>query len=124
MSNLIFRTFPSGEGIVTPLTVTLLNRGSVPRIWTYLPSPSSRSSETLGRRPTASATFVLGRLVMTRDGSTWTILSAVRSMLMASTSPNCRSPSTVTTSLVLSTCRTASTVTAPPLFTTATVSAV
>ena len=37
-------------------------RGSVPRIWMYLPSPSSRSSDTLGSRPTASAIFVLGRL--------------------------------------------------------------
>ena len=64
MSILILRTFPSGEGTLTPLIVKLLKRGSVPRIWTYLPSPSSRSSETLGRRPTASATLVLGKLVM------------------------------------------------------------
>lgn len=35
-----------------PSMVTLLRRGSVPRIWMYLPSPSSRSSETLGSRPT------------------------------------------------------------------------
>ncbi|MGA7695765.1 MAG: ATP-binding protein [Candidatus Sulfotelmatobacter sp.] len=30
--------------------VRLFRRGSVPRIWTYLPSPSSRSRVTLGRR--------------------------------------------------------------------------
>src|ERR1700737_430946 len=47
-SNLMLRTLVSGDGKFTPFTVTLLSRGSVPRICTYLTSPSSRSSETLG----------------------------------------------------------------------------
>ncbi len=33
------------------IIVRLARRGSVPRIRTYLPSPSSRSMVTLGRRP-------------------------------------------------------------------------
>ena len=74
MSSLTLRAPLSGDGTCTPLIVRLLRRGSVPRICTSLPSPSSRSSDTLGRRPTASATLVFGRLVMTSAGSTWTML--------------------------------------------------
>src|SRR5713101_7586499 len=84
-SSFTLRTPPSGDGTFTPLMVTLLSRGSVPRICTYFPSPSSRSRETLGSRPTASAMFVFGRLVMTSAGSTCTMLSAVRSRLSALT---------------------------------------
>jgi len=38
------------EGVLMPSIVTLARRGSVPRICTYLPSPSSRSMVTLGKR--------------------------------------------------------------------------
>src|SRR5262252_2448583 len=82
-----------------PSMVTLLRRGCVPRIWTYLPSPSSRSMVTLGKRPRASAMLALGRLVMTSAGSTCKIFSAVRSRLMASTSPCSRSARTSITSM-------------------------
>ncbi len=82
VSSLICRTPVSGDGTLTPSIVRLLSRGSVPRIWTYLPSPSSRSSVTLGSRPSASAMFAFGRLVITSADSTWTMLSAVRSRLI------------------------------------------
>src|SRR5882762_6464792 len=101
-SSFTFRTPPSGDGTLTPLMVTLLSRGSVPRAWTYLPSPSSRSSETLGSRPTASAMFVLGRLVITSAGSTCTMLSAFISRLIASISPRSRSPGTMIRSFSVS----------------------
>ena len=78
VSSLICRTPLSGDGTFTPSIVMLLRRGSVPRICTYLPSPSSRSSVTLGSRPTASAMFAFGRLVITSDDNTCTMLSAVR----------------------------------------------
>src|SRR5208337_3766691 len=98
-SNLIWRTPDSGEGTFTPSMVALVNRGSVPRTCTYLPSPSSRSSVTLGSRPTASAMLALGRLVITSFESTWRILSAVRWRFTCSTSPEGRSAVTKTWSL-------------------------
>src|SRR6185437_6475182 len=94
----MLRTVTSTDGTFTPLIVRLFRRGSVPRICTYLPSPSSRSRETLGRRPTASATFVLGRLVITPAGSTCTILGDIRSTLTASACPCRRLAVTMTVS--------------------------
>ena len=69
-SNLIWRTPPSGEGTLMPSMVVLVRRGSVPRTWTYLPSPSSRSMVTLGNLPRASAMLALGKLRITSSGST------------------------------------------------------
>ena len=89
-SNLIWRTPDSGDATLMPSIVVLVRRGSVPRICTYFPSPSSRSSVTLGRRPSASAMLALGRLRITSAGSTWTMLSAVRWMLMAPASADGR----------------------------------
>ena len=86
-SNLIWRTLPSGEGTLTPSMVVLVRRGSVPRTCTYFPSPSSRSIVTLGNLPRASAILALGKLRITSAGSTWTMLSALRSRLTASASP-------------------------------------
>ena len=98
MSSLTLRGPLSGDGTCTPLIVRLLSRGSVPRIWTYLPSPSSRSSDTLGSRPIASATFVFGRLVMTSAGRIWTMFGDVRCSLSAAASPRGRSALTVSSS--------------------------
>ena len=98
MSSLTWRTV-SAEAMLTPSTVVLVSLGSVPRTCTYLPSPSSRSRVTLGRRPSASATLALGRLVMTSAGRTWMMLSALSVRLMASTSPPSRPEKTVTASL-------------------------
>jgi hypothetical protein len=72
---------------VAPLMAPFVYLGSSPRTWTYFPSPSSRSRETLGRRPMASATLVLGRLVITSAGSTSTMFWADFCWLRAETSP-------------------------------------
>lgn len=54
-SSFTMRFPPSVPGTCTPSTVTFDKRGSVPRICTNFPSPSSRSSDTSGIRPAASA---------------------------------------------------------------------
>ncbi len=108
VSSLIWRTPLSGDGMETPSTMVLLRRGSVPRIWTYLPSPSSRSIETEGMRPSASAMLAFGNDVITSAGSTCRIFSAARVRLMASASPRGRSAVTMTWSLADATLRTAS----------------
>ena len=95
-SSLIWRTPDSGEGTLMPLMVTLVSRGSVPRTCTYLPSPSSRSKVTLGKRPRASAILALGRLRITSEVSTCTRLSAVSWRLISSASPEARSAVTRT----------------------------
>src|SRR5579862_9609374 len=97
-SNLIWRTPGSSEGRLTPSTVVLVRRGSVLRTCTYLPSPSSRSSVTLGSRPSASARLAFGRLVITWSGITCNRLSAARSSLRASASAEARPVRTMTVS--------------------------
>ncbi len=98
-SNLSWRTPDSGEGTLMPSMVVLVRRGSVPRTWTYLPSPSSRSIVTLGNRPRASAILALGRLRMTSEVSTCRTLSALRSRLTSSASAEGRSAVTSTSRL-------------------------
>lgn len=46
---------------------------------------------TPGRRPTASATLALGRLLITVEGRMFTMISVARISLMASASPYARS---------------------------------
>jgi len=76
-SSLSWRPPLSDDGMWAPLIEPLVYRGSSPRTWTYFPSPSSRSRETLGSRPMASAILVFGRLVITSAGRTSTMFWAL-----------------------------------------------
>jgi hypothetical protein len=99
ISSFTWRTV-SAEAIFTPSIVTLVSRGSVPRTWTYFPSPSSRSSVTLGSRPIASAMLAFGRLLITSAGSTLMMLSALNVRLIDSISPPSRPAYTWTSCLL------------------------
>jgi hypothetical protein len=57
VSSFTWRTPPSGDGMLIPLIVVLVSSGAVPR--TSISLPSSRSRETPGRRPAASAMVAL-----------------------------------------------------------------
>ena len=101
---------------MTPSMVVLLNRGSVPRICTYCPSPSLRCNVTPGMRPSASAMFAFGRLMIVGAVITFRMFAEVRCSLSAIASP-LRAPWTVTFWLLADTANTGLTVAVLPAMT-------